>query len=54
MSQKELRALIRERIETACARLIAEARAAPNPPPLPIVAADEDESLLKKGSAKPT
>jgi 1-acyl-sn-glycerol-3-phosphate acyltransferase len=31
----EARALIQERIETACARLIAEARAAPNPPPLP-------------------
>ena len=31
----EARTLIRERIETACARLIAEARAAPNPPPLP-------------------
>ena len=36
------RALIQERIETACDRLIAEARAAPNPPPLPI----EDEGAV--------
>ncbi len=33
------RALIQERIESACARLIAEAGAAPNPPPLPSEAA---------------
>jgi 1-acyl-sn-glycerol-3-phosphate acyltransferase len=35
LPRTEARALIQERIETACARLIAEARAAPNPPPLP-------------------
>jgi 1-acyl-sn-glycerol-3-phosphate acyltransferase len=35
LPRAEARALIQERIETACARLIAEARAAPNPPPLP-------------------
>jgi 1-acyl-sn-glycerol-3-phosphate acyltransferase len=36
LPRAEARTLIRERIETACARLIAEARAAPNPPPLPL------------------
>lgn len=35
LPRAEARALIQERIESACARLIAEARAAPNPPPLP-------------------
>jgi 1-acyl-sn-glycerol-3-phosphate acyltransferase len=35
LPRAEARALIQERIETACTRLIAEARAAPNPPPLP-------------------
>jgi 1-acyl-sn-glycerol-3-phosphate acyltransferase len=35
LPRAQARALIQERIETACARLIAEARAAPNPPPLP-------------------
>src|SRR5262245_8697604 len=35
LPRAEARRLIEERIETACARLIAEARAAPNPPPLP-------------------
>jgi 1-acyl-sn-glycerol-3-phosphate acyltransferase len=35
LPRAEARTLIQERIETACARLIAEARAAPNPPPLP-------------------
>jgi 1-acyl-sn-glycerol-3-phosphate acyltransferase len=54
LPRAEARALIQERIETACDRLIAEARAVPNPPPLPIVAADDDASVLKKGSAKPT
>jgi 1-acyl-sn-glycerol-3-phosphate acyltransferase len=34
LPRAEARALIQERIETACTRLIAEARAAPNPPPL--------------------
>lgn len=34
LARTQARALIQERIETACARLIAEARAAPNPPPL--------------------
>jgi 1-acyl-sn-glycerol-3-phosphate acyltransferase len=37
LPRAEARALIQERIETACTRLIAEARAAPNPPPLPAV-----------------
>jgi 1-acyl-sn-glycerol-3-phosphate acyltransferase len=31
----EMRSLVQDRIETACARLIAEALASPNPPPLP-------------------
>ena len=35
-------------------RLIAEARAAPNPPPLPDVAAGEDVSVPDKEPAKPT
>jgi 1-acyl-sn-glycerol-3-phosphate acyltransferase len=35
LPRKEARALIEGRIETACNRLIAEARAAPNSPPLP-------------------
>jgi 1-acyl-sn-glycerol-3-phosphate acyltransferase len=38
LPRAEARAAIQERIETACARLIAEARAAPNPPPLPAAA----------------
>jgi 1-acyl-sn-glycerol-3-phosphate acyltransferase len=37
LPRAEARALIQDRIETACARLIAEARAAPNPPPLPTI-----------------
>ncbi len=37
LPRAQARALIQERIETACARLIAEARAAPNPPPLPCI-----------------
>src|SRR4029077_13626816 len=32
LARAEARALIQQRIETACARLIAEAQAAPNPP----------------------
>jgi 1-acyl-sn-glycerol-3-phosphate acyltransferase len=39
LPRSEARALIQERIESACARLIAEARVAPNPPPLPTQAA---------------
>ncbi|MBO0763725.1 MAG: 1-acyl-sn-glycerol-3-phosphate acyltransferase [Hyphomicrobiaceae bacterium] len=35
LPRAEARAVIQERIETACSRLIAEARALPNPPPLP-------------------
>jgi 1-acyl-sn-glycerol-3-phosphate acyltransferase len=35
LPRAEARALIQERLETACAFLIAEALAAPNPPPLP-------------------
>jgi 1-acyl-sn-glycerol-3-phosphate acyltransferase len=35
LPRAEARVLIQERIETACARLIAEAQAVPNPPPLP-------------------
>ena len=38
LPRAEARAVIQDRIETACARLIAEARAAPNPPPLPAAA----------------
>jgi 1-acyl-sn-glycerol-3-phosphate acyltransferase len=38
LPRAEARAVIQERIETACARLIAEARATPNPPPLPAAA----------------
>jgi 1-acyl-sn-glycerol-3-phosphate acyltransferase len=37
LPRAEARALIQERIETACARLIVEARAAPNPPPPPSI-----------------
>jgi 1-acyl-sn-glycerol-3-phosphate acyltransferase len=39
LPRAQARALIQERIESACARLIAEAQAAPNPPPLPSEAA---------------
>ena len=35
LPRAQARKLIEERIETACAHLIAEARAVPNPPPLP-------------------
>jgi len=35
LPRAEARTLIQDRIESACARLIAEARAGPNPPPLP-------------------
>jgi len=35
LPRAQARTLIQERIESACARLIAEARAAPNPPPMP-------------------
>src|SRR5262245_25578675 len=37
LPRTQARALIQARIETASARLIAEARAAPNPPPLPSI-----------------
>jgi 1-acyl-sn-glycerol-3-phosphate acyltransferase len=37
LPRAEARSLIEHRIEVACERLIAEARAAPNPPPLPVV-----------------
>jgi len=36
LSRAQARALIQERIEAACDRLVAEARATPNPPPLPV------------------
>jgi 1-acyl-sn-glycerol-3-phosphate acyltransferase len=36
LPRAQARALIQERIETACARLIAETRAAPKPPPMPM------------------
>jgi 1-acyl-sn-glycerol-3-phosphate acyltransferase len=39
LPRAEVRSLIQERIETATARLIAEARRAPNPPPLAFEAA---------------
>jgi 1-acyl-sn-glycerol-3-phosphate acyltransferase len=35
LPRAEARQLIQSRIETACQRLIAEARSKPNPPPLP-------------------
>jgi 1-acyl-sn-glycerol-3-phosphate acyltransferase len=35
LPRSQARVLIQARIETACARLIAEAQAVPNPPPLP-------------------
>jgi 1-acyl-sn-glycerol-3-phosphate acyltransferase len=35
LPRQQARTLIQEKIETACAQLIAEARAKPNPPPLP-------------------
>jgi 1-acyl-sn-glycerol-3-phosphate acyltransferase len=35
LPRAQVRTLIQQRIETACDRLIAEALAAPNPPPLP-------------------
>jgi 1-acyl-sn-glycerol-3-phosphate acyltransferase len=35
LPRAEARGLIQSRIEAACGRLIAEARAKPNPPPLP-------------------
>ena len=35
LPRAQARAVIQEKIETACARLVAEARAKPNPPPLP-------------------
>jgi len=38
LPRAEARARIEASIETACARLLAEARAAPNPPPLPAMA----------------
>ena len=38
LPRAEARALIEVCIESACARLVAEARAAPNPPPLPAMA----------------
>ena len=37
LPRAQARSLIQERIESACARLIAEARHAPNPPPLPSI-----------------
>ena len=54
LPRAEARALIQERLETACNRLIAEARAAPNPPPLPVAVAGDDASLPDKEPAKPT
>jgi 1-acyl-sn-glycerol-3-phosphate acyltransferase len=39
LERAQARQLIQERIEAACERLIAEARAAPNPPPLPAAGA---------------
>ena len=38
LAARQARALIEARIEAACERLLAEARAAPNPPPLPALA----------------
>jgi 1-acyl-sn-glycerol-3-phosphate acyltransferase len=35
LPRAQARVLIQERIESACGRLIAEARSSPNPPPLP-------------------
>lgn len=46
LPRAEVRALVQERIESACARLIQEACAGPNPPPLP--------SLTERAAAKKT
>lgn len=46
LPRAEARALSQERIETACARLIAEARATPNPPPLPTEPAGANDQTL--------
>jgi hypothetical protein len=47
LKRAEARKLIEERIETACALQIAEARAAPNPPPLPVISVSPDPSLSR-------
>jgi 1-acyl-sn-glycerol-3-phosphate acyltransferase len=47
LPRAEARKLIQERIETACARLIEEARAAPNPPPLPAESAPAGGQTLR-------
>jgi 1-acyl-sn-glycerol-3-phosphate acyltransferase len=58
LPRAEARALIQDRIETACTRLIAEARAAPNPPPLPAAgmeltdASSSSTSSGKRGAAE--
>jgi len=44
LPRAQARTLIQERIESACARLIAEARAAPNPPPFVIPAPRASEA----------
>jgi 1-acyl-sn-glycerol-3-phosphate acyltransferase len=49
LPRTEARALIQERIESASARLIAEARAAPDPPPLPNAVRSPDASPSSKG-----
>lgn len=41
LPRAQARTAIQERIETACGRLIAEARAVPDPPPLPVQGAHE-------------
>jgi 1-acyl-sn-glycerol-3-phosphate acyltransferase len=47
LPRAEARKLIQERIETACDRLLAETRSAPNPPPLPSEAADTRGQTLR-------
>jgi len=47
LPRAQARTLIQERIESACARLVAEARAAPNPPPLPTDAARAGGQTLR-------
>ena len=49
LPRAQARAVIQEKIETACALLIAEARAKPNPPPLPEAAGGQWRRNAKSG-----
>ena len=50
LPRAEARALIAERIETACTRLIAEARAASSPPPLPATGGQAEDPRSQRRS----